>query len=104
MKKMILSLVAIAFVSGAAFAQDVQVAPPADQAVQVEQAQPTKQQVSEADLPEGVKNTLAADQYKEFQLQSAWRITEGQNEYYVLEIAKGDEKATLKLNKDGQSI
>lgn len=104
MKKMILSLATVAFISGAAFAQNVQQAPPADQAVQVESTQPAKQQVSEADLPDGVKNTLAADQYKEFKLQSAWRITEGQNEYYVLEIANGDEKATLKLNKDGKAI
>lgn len=104
MKKMILSLATLAFVSGAAFAQNVQTAPPADQAVQVEQAQPARQQVSEADLPEGVKKTLTTDAYKEFKVQSAWRITEGQNEYYVLEIAKGDEKATLKLNKDGQAI
>ena len=104
MKKMILSLATVAFVSAAAFAQDAKVAPPADQTPQTAQAAPAKKQVTEADLPQAVKTTITADQYKEYKVQSAWHVTEGANEYYVLEMAKGDEKATLKLNKDGQPI
>jgi len=105
MKKTILFIAAIAFVSSASFAQDQKVAPPADNvAVQAEDAAPQKKQVAEADLPAGVKNALTADQYKEWKVASAWLITEGKNEYYVLEMEKGEEKTTLKMNKDGKTI
>jgi len=108
MKKMILSVATIAFITGSAFAQNnTATAPPADNPqaqAAVTKAEPQKKQVTEAELPEGIKKALTADQYKEWKLASAWQIMEGKTEYYVLEMAKGDEKTTLKLNKDGQAI
>jgi hypothetical protein len=69
MKKMILSIATIAFISGSAFAQSVAVAtaPPADNPQgAVAQAEPDKKQVTEAELPEGIKKALTADQYKDW--------------------------------------
>lgn len=106
MKKMILSIATIAFISGSVFAQNVVTAPPADnpQGAAVTKADPQKKQVTEGQLPDGIKKALTSDQYKEWKVASAWQVMEAGNEYYVLEMAKGDEKTTLKLNKDGQAI
>lgn len=104
MKKMILSAFALTVFTAASYAQDATSAAatnagPAATA-QAEQAE-TKTQMDVNALPDGVKQTLAADQYKDWKLVTAWYI-KGASEYYVLEMQKGEEKTTLKLNKDGK--
>ncbi len=62
-----------------------------------------KTKIEASALPEGVKTALASDSYKEWQLVSAWLVKD-KTEYYQLEMQKGTEKTTLKLNKDGKQI
>jgi hypothetical protein len=109
MKKMILSAAALMAFTAAAYAQDATsanatpAAPATASAVPAAQAgnTETRTQMDVNALPEGVKQTLAADQYKDWKLVSAWYIR-GTSEYYVVEMQKGEEKNTLKLNKDGK--
>lgn len=114
MKKMILSAFALTVFGTASFAQTAtQTAPPANDPATgqtVAQATPAavaqdnnKKQVDAAALPDGIKKTLASDQYKDWQLASAWLVS-GPAEYYILEMQKGEEKTTLKLDKDGKQV
>lgn len=102
MKKLILSLAIIAGGFMTTQAQEQKIAPAADNAVA--QAEPQKKQITEAQLPDAVKTVLATDENKEWKLASAWQVVEGANEYYILEMDKGEERKTLKLNKEGQLI
>jgi opacity protein-like surface antigen len=102
MKKMILSAVAVMAFAAASYAQEAVVKTEAAPAAQAQvTADETRTQVDINALPEGVKQALASDQYKDWQLATAWYI-KSTAEYYVLEMKKGEEKTTLKLNKDGK--
>lgn len=102
MKKVILSVATLTLFTAASFAQDAAVAiatPVAEATAQGED----KKKVEESALPEAIKKTLSSDQYKEWKLVSAWHVT-GKQEYYLLDMKKGDENTTLKMNKEGQVI
>jgi hypothetical protein len=114
MKKVLFSMFALAMTT-AAFAQD-QVAPAAAEAPVAAAApaqapvasaavaeQDSKTKVEAANLPEGVKKTLASDKYKDWSVDSAW-LVKGAKEYYELQMKKGEEVTSLKLDKDGNLI
>lgn len=62
-----------------------------------------KEQINAEALPSTVKATLATDEYKEWQVMSAWHIT-GASEYYVVELKKGEEATSKKFDKDGKLL
>ncbi|RYE23308.1 MAG: hypothetical protein EOP51_10990 [Sphingobacteriales bacterium] len=98
MKKLILPVFAFAMFATTAFATVN---------TNIEKETPTattadkKEQISADALPAPVKATLANDEYKEWQVTTAWRIT-GASEYYVVEFKKGEEATTKKFDKDGK--
>lgn len=109
-KKMILSAFALTSFAIASYAQGAvatATAEPVPAAAAVTAGQATteeaKTKVEATALPAAVQQTLASDQYKEWKLVSAWQIA-GAAEYYVLEMQKGEDRATLKLNKDGKPV
>lgn len=114
MKKVILSVLALTVMGTMANAQDASkapVAPPADAAIAAQatpQAAPQAQgeqkvKVEATALPDALKKMLTTDEYKDWQYVSGWKVT-GATEYYVLELQKGEEKRTLKLDKDGRQV
>lgn len=102
MKKVFFSAGVLLMLSTASFAQDaavsseVTILTPADKG-------DDKKKITATELPDAVQKTLASDAYKEWQLVTAWHVT-GKDEHYVLEMRKGEEKSTLKMNKEGQII
>lgn len=62
-----------------------------------------KEQINAEALPSTVKATLATDEYKKWQVMSAWHIT-GASEYYVVELKKGEEATSKKFDKDGKLL
>jgi hypothetical protein len=102
MKKLILTAAMFSSMTSLAIAQDAI----STEAVATTQAQdPTgRVKVEEADLPEGVKKTLATESYKEWKLEAAWLVTEGSAQYYVIELSKGEERKAVRLNKEGEEI
>ncbi len=113
MKSTILSVVALTSFTLVTYAQEAAPVAQAGAAPAVaaapaatagaKESKETKTQVAADALPAGVKQTLATGKYKEWKMASAWHIT-GASEYYVVELQKGEEKTTLKLNKEGQPV
>lgn len=99
MKKLIFSVLTVAFVATSASIVTAQSAA----APQTAQAQETKTKVDPASLPEAVKATLAGDDYKDWQVNNAFEV-KGATPYYEIELKKGDARNTVKLDKDGKKI
>lgn len=102
MKKTILSVFALTIMSTAAFAQTSATEQTAAQTT-TQATTEEKQQVEESALPPAVKQTLSTDQYKDWKFVSGWNV-KGANEHYILELQKGEERTTLKMDKEGKLI
>ncbi len=84
---------AVSFVAGA------QTKPAAD-GIKTENAIQEKTEIKAESLPEAVKKTLAGDDYKGWEISKAYTAKEG----YEVELKKGTETKTIKLDKDGKVI
>lgn len=62
-----------------------------------------KSKVAEDELPQGIKNLLKTEEYKDWKLDQAYMIT-GTGEYYKVELKKDDQKQTLNLDKYGNKV
>ncbi len=73
-------------------------------AIEVRAAQ-DKVEVKPEDLPEPVKATLAAAPYNEWKVEKAYSVP-GENEttHFEISLSKGEDTATVKLDKDGKVI
>jgi len=60
--------------------------------------------IKPADLPEAVKKTLASDAYAKWTVSAASVVKDGGNEYFKVDLVNGEEKQTVKLDKEGQII
>lgn len=59
--------------------------------------------VTAEELPAPVKATLATDAFKAYQVSNAY-LVKAETEYYEIEALKGEEKATLKFDKEGKAL
>ncbi len=110
MKKLIfpvLALVAMTMTTTIVRAQDgaapvvAGIAPPADN---VTGAQDQKTQVEITALPEAVKQALATDAYREWMVTGAWQVRAEAGEYYLVEMKRDEELATLKFDENGNPM
>ena len=60
--------------------------------------------IKPADLPEAVKKTLATDAYAKWSITGAAVVKAGESEYFKVDLVNGEEKQTIKLDKEGQLI
>ena len=100
MKNVIVSAVALALLSFSSVN--------ATQTVRQESVVVTLQEkvaVKPEDLPEAVKTTLAGDVYKGWEVTGAFLITkEDKTQYYEIAVKKGEETASVNLDKDGKKV
>ena len=61
-----------------------------------------REKIKAEDLPETVKTTLNGDEYTGWLIQSAYKIKS--KDQYEVELKKGAETKTVKLDKDGKII
>lgn len=101
MKKLILA--SLLLFAGFAFSTVYAQSSETPQAVQTSVAS-TETPVAVADLPETVHATLKSDQYAGWTVNSAMLVTKGDKTYYKLELVNGEEKKTVKLNRDGSPV
>jgi hypothetical protein len=95
MKKVILSLLVLVFVSGS-------VAHAALTNTVVSVYQEDKVKIQEDTLPEAVKKTLKGAEYKGWTVSAAYLIKSA--DQYEIELKKGAETKTVKLDKEGKVI
>ena len=101
MKKFILSAVAVLALAGTATEKAQTVSnPPAVTTQDSTSRTPVKLE----ELPQAVTTTLQSDAYKEWTPSSAFLVKTQKEEYYLIEVKKGQETANVKIGKDGQVI
>jgi hypothetical protein len=61
-----------------------------------------KVKIKKEDLPEAVKTALAGNDYKGWEISEAYMYKEAGT--YEVELKNGDQKKTVKLDKDGKAI
>lgn len=99
MKKLMLSMAFLAV------AGTVTVYANQKQNVAIVQIQDEKKPVKVEELPDAVKAALAADDYKDWKAEKAfWVKPASGSEYYEIELKKGEEAKTVKLDKDGKVV
>ncbi|MBL7717427.1 MAG: hypothetical protein JNL72_01220 [Flavipsychrobacter sp.] len=99
MKKIIVPALALVLTATTVNAQTA----PAAATTQAQANQDEKVKVEVKDLPGEVIKTLSTDEYKGWTATEAWHVT-GEGEHYVIDLAKGEEKLTVKLNKEGKKV
>lgn len=68
--------------------------------IQIEQDEKVK--ISNEELPEAVKTALQSESYKDWTISAAYYTKS--TEQYEVELKKGEETKTVKLDKDGKVI
>ena len=99
MKKLMLSLAFLALAGVVTVNANTQ------QDVTIVRLQDEKKPVKVEELPDAVKATLAGDDYKEWMAEKAFQVKPATGaEYYEIELKKGEETKTVKLDKDGKPV
>ena len=70
--------------------------------VNTEIAQEEKVKIAKEDLPDAVKKALASDAYKAWEISEAYEYKATHT--YEVELKNGDQKKTVKLDKDGKVL
>ncbi len=61
--------------------------------------------VKPEDLPEAVKTTLSGEAYTGWEVSGAFLVTkEDKSQYFEIAVKKGEETATVNLDKDGKKV
>ena len=105
MRKLILSAASIAFL---AFAGTTVKASTLSQSLNIthtSQDSLTKTAVKLEEIPDSVKATLKSDKVKDWIPSAAFLVkTKEGAEYYQIDLTKGEEKAFLRIDKDGKIV
>ncbi|WP_316811696.1 hypothetical protein [Pedobacter heparinus] len=102
MKKIILSAAFLA-VAGLTSVKASEIKNPIT--VAVYQDSTTKAPVELKDLPEAVQKTLQADTVKDWTPTAAFLVTNAdKTEYYLINVKKGEETGSLKIDKEGKVV
>ena len=64
--------------------------------------QDDREKIKAEDLPETIKTTLNGDEYTGWLIQSAYKIKS--KDQYEVQLKKGAETKTVKLDKDGKIV
>ena len=99
MKKLIIASIALFLI--ATTSVNAQTTAPAPTAT--EKAQPEKAPVKVEELPEAVKTAIAGDDYKGWDVKSAY-VIKGEKEYYEISFVKGTEITVVNFDKDGKKV
>lgn len=102
MKKLILGAIAVLAFAGTSEVKANSLTQPVTTTVQ---DSVTKIPVKLDELPDSVKATLQSDQVKAWTPSAAFLVkTAKGEEYYQIDVTKGEEKAFLRIGKDGKVI
>ena len=104
MKKLILSAVAVMALAATTSVKANTLSEPLTLTI-ASQDSLTKTPIKLEELPDSVKITLKSDQVKEWIPSDAYLVKNAAGaEYYQINVKKGEEKAFLRIGKDGKII
>jgi hypothetical protein len=99
MKRAIIGAIALALISISGVSANIS----KNDVTTVTRSQFDKTPVKPEDLPQPVK-TVLANEYKGWEITSAFWVTGDGMEHYELNLTKGPEKQTVKFDKDGKIL
>lgn len=103
MNKLIISAIVLALTSFATISNATPSGKVA-QGITIRQEQ-EKVEIAVKDLPEAVRNALASDTYKDWQVSKAFVVSgENNTKYYQIDLTKGEEAVSVNLDKEGKTI
>lgn len=104
MKKLIFIVAGMLLMATATFAQDSTSVQPAPSPEQAQSQDYTKDmtKIKSTDLPDAVKQTLAAPQYQGWESAPIYRSKN--NDMYVVQLGTGTEAKTFRFGADGKPI
>lgn len=102
MKRVIIGSIALALVSFSGL--NAQTSPTDVNVVTVSSLQFDKTPIKPEDLPQPVKTVLASEDFKDWEITSAFHVTEDGSEYYEVNLTKGPDRQTVKFDKDGKVL
>jgi hypothetical protein len=100
MKKLVFAMLALGASVVAVQAQETPPADPSSSAVAP--AQDDKVKIKAEELPEAVKKTLEAQEYKGWLINTAYHVKS--TDSYEVELKNGAETKTFKFDKDGKKL
>lgn len=98
MKKVTLLALLCVFAAGIANTEAATVARRSSTSVNFDE----KVKIKKEDLPEAVKTALAGNDYKGWEISECYQYKEAGT--YEVELKNGDQKKTVKLDKDGKVV
>ena len=98
MKKVTILALLFVFAAGIANTEAATVARRSASAVKYDE----KVKIKKEELPDAVKTALAGNDYKGWQISEAYMWKEAGT--YEIELKNGDQKKTVKLDKDGKVV
>lgn len=99
----------ILFLGLASFSVNAQTTPPVKENDKTEmkkdkQMNDDRVELTRTQLPETIQKNLSADTYKDWTFKKAYRVKTATGEHYEIVVKRGDEKTTLKMDKDGNVV
>jgi hypothetical protein len=105
MKKLIVSALALTLISFASVEASTTAETRKTETATLAASTQEKVAVKPEDLPEGIKKTIKGEEFSGWKVTKAFLVTEeDKSQYYELQVAKGDESARVKLDKDGNNV
>lgn len=100
MKKLIISAFALSLISYSAV-EARNIIEPNSVVINLQE----KVAVKPEDLPEAVKTALSGEAYTGWEVTGAFLVTkEDKSQYFEIAVKKGEETATVNLDKDGKKV
>lgn len=99
----------IMFLGLASLSVNAQTAAPAQEMEKVEmqnevQMNDERVELTQEQLPQTIQNTLSTDTYKDWTFKKAYHVKSATGEHYEIIVKRGEEKTTLKMDKEGNVV
>ncbi len=99
----------IMFLGLASFSVNAQTTPPVKETDRTEmkkdkQMNDDRVELTQSQLPQSIQTNLTSDSYKGWDFKKAYRVKTATGEHYEIIVKRGDEKTTLKMDKDGNVV
>lgn len=102
MKKSMFIVAGMLFMATVTFAQDSTAVQPSPEQTQTQNYTKDMVKITSTDLPEAVRQTLAAPQYQGWDSSPIYRSKD--NDLYIIEMGTGAEAKTFRFGADGKPI
>lgn len=103
MKKLMITAAALMLLTYGASAQTEKTVKD-NKATEEVQQQEERTKIERDQIPNAVKETLNQVEYKDFEIDSAYKIKKGDRTYYEVVVTNGEKRSTFKFDEEGKKV